>query len=522
MTNKILIKRSAVKGKVPTTTDLEVGELAINFPDSKIYTQEPGGTIIEVGAGLPTDLIGQLTNDGAGTLSWKPADWATIVGKPLVFPPALPMDAIGQLTNDGAGALTWTAEVTWPTLLNKPAVFPPTIGNTAVTAAAGDHTHAMHDLTDLPADSIGMLMNDGTGMFSWFPMPSSGMKFVGAVTPATLPAAAASNAGDFIVFSTGGVVGALTVKAGDMGVYDGGKWDIIENAQDLNAYLLKPAVDASGFLHRSGGGTLAWTKTPTATSLGVGTGTVGTTIASTPTGFTLTDIKSGLMRLGIDASGKITIGDLGGTGIRMVVASPSGDLQTQAIPTWSTLAGKPANLLSQAGGLVKDYLPVGASASSIKDSGIKYLAKVMTIPAGGKLGVGVTPTQACQVAGNIYCTGDVVAFYSDIRLKEITGSLDGALSKVNQLEGFTYIPNELAYKVGAVEPDDRVERVGLAAQDVQKVCPQAVKGAPFDEGEDGKSKSGQDYITVDYAKLVPLLVESIKELTAKVELLENK
>ena len=42
-----------------------------------------------------------------------------------------------------------------------------------------------------------------------------------------------------------------------------------------------------------------------------------------------------------------------------------------------------------------------------------------------------------------------------------------------------------------------------------------------DDGEGG-SVSGEDYLTVDYARLVPLLIESIKQLSAEIEELKSK
>jgi hypothetical protein len=53
---------------------------------------------------------------------------------------------------------------------------------------------------------------------------------------------------------------------------------------------------------------------------------------------------------------------------------------------------------------------------------------------------------------------------------------------------------------------------------VQKVLPHIVKPAPFDIDDiNKKSKSGKDYLTIQYEKIVPLLLEAIKELKAEVE-----
>ena len=62
---------------------------------------------------------------------------------------------------------------------------------------------------------------------------------------------------------------------------------------------------------------------------------------------------------------------------------------------------------------------------------------------------------------------------------------------------------------------DKKEQVGVIAQEVEKVLPQIVVPAPFDIAQDADgneySKSGENYKTVQYDKLVPLLIEAIKE-----------
>jgi hypothetical protein len=58
MTNRVRIKRSAVPGKVPTTADLELGELAINTFDGRAFTKKDDGTASVVGIGTVTSVSG--------------------------------------------------------------------------------------------------------------------------------------------------------------------------------------------------------------------------------------------------------------------------------------------------------------------------------------------------------------------------------------------------------------------------------------------------------------------------------
>lgn len=131
------------------------------------------------------------------------------------------------------------------------------------------------------------------------------------------------------------------------------------------------------------------------------------------------------------------------------------------------------------------------------------------------LGVG---TGASGTAGQIRATNSITAFYSDRRLKTEIGKIENALDKIESLTGVIYTQNKLAEEFGY---NDYEEQVGLYAQDVQAVQPQAVKPAPFDIAEDGTSKTGQNYLTVQYEKLIPLLVEGIKELRSEIKALKG-
>ena len=133
------------------------------------------------------------------------------------------------------------------------------------------------------------------------------------------------------------------------------------------------------------------------------------------------------------------------------------------------------------------------------------------------LGVG---TGASGTGGEIRATNNVTAFYSDKRLKDIIGPINNALYKVSKISGIYYTQNKLAESFGY---NNYEQQVGVIAQEIQEVLPEAVKFAPFDrEMKDGKevSKSGEEYLTVQYEKVVPLLIEAIKELQERVKRLE--
>jgi hypothetical protein len=122
--------------------------------------------------------------------------------------------------------------------------------------------------------------------------------------------------------------------------------------------------------------------------------------------------------------------------------------------------------------------------------------------------------------GNYYGTGDVTAYYSDERLKTKINTITDAIEKIKSLEGFVYVENDLARSLGYT---NQKEQAGVSAQQIQAVLPQAVSLAPFDMqgvAETGEvvSKTGENYLTVKYDRIVPLLIEGIKEQQGQIEL----
>ena len=138
----------------------------------------------------------------------------------------------------------------------------------------------------------------------------------------------------------------------------------------------------------------------------------------------------------------------------------------------------------------------------------------------GSLGIGTAPS---GVTGEIRVTNNITAYYSDLRLKTNIETIPDALNKVAQIRGVTFINNSEAAKYGYTKTHTQV---GVIAQEVAQVLPEIVVPAPFDIGQhsDGTeySLSGENYKTVQYDKLVPLLIEAIKELKQELDLLKGK
>ncbi len=129
------------------------------------------------------------------------------------------------------------------------------------------------------------------------------------------------------------------------------------------------------------------------------------------------------------------------------------------------------------------------------------------------LGVGTSPS---GTTGEILATNNITAFSSDKRLKETIVPIQDPLSKLSTISGYTYRWNiDKCNQVG-FKPVD-IPEVGVLAQEINEVLPEAIKPAPFDRDKDGNSVSGDNYLTVQYEKIVPLLIECIKAQQTQID-----
>ena len=183
-------------------------------------------------------------------------------------------------------------------------------------------------------------------------------------------------------------------------------------------------------------------------------------------------------------------------------------------------------IYSQACGIGPYNVGIGTQCSANANPAyildVNGTARISSLTVLNSIGVNTpTPNYTLEVNGNLGVTGDISAMYSDDRLKTRINVLDHALDKISRLTAFTYKNNDVAKSYGFT---DDITRVGLSAQDVGSVLPEAVRMAPFDKKIVNNvecSKSGNNYITVQYEQLVPLLVTAVQELKAMIDELKK-
>jgi len=114
-----------------------------------------------------------------------------------------------------------------------------------------------------------------------------------------------------------------------------------------------------------------------------------------------------------------------------------------------------------------------------------------------------------QFLGNISgsqieASGDIIAFgSSDRNLKDNIQPIENSLEKIDKIGGYTFVwnDNQSTYKG---------KDIGVVAQEIQEILPEIV------------ATRANGYLGVKYEKIVPLLIESIKELKKEVEDIKQK
>jgi len=246
--------------------------------------------------------------------------------------------------------------------------------------------------------------------------------------------------------------------------------------------------------------------------LSLGSSIVNTDISASAA---IADTKLGTISTALKVSNSATTATNANTALAIVARDASGNFSAGTIT--ATLTGNVTGNTSGSSGSCTGNSATATLATTATTANALNTANNYQV---NSLGIG---TAASTTAGEIRATNNITAYYSDERLKNFIGKISNSLEKVNSLNGYYYKENSTAKELGY--NNDSVQ-VGISAQEVEKILPEIVTLAPIDCSTDSEgktiSKTGQNYKTVYYEKLIPLLIEAIKELSSEIEKLKHK
>ena len=244
------------------------------------------------------------------------------------------------------------------------------------------------------------------------------------------------------------------------------------------------------------------------TKITVATGSINVNESNIATN--VTNIATNLSKITV-ATGSINVNETA------IAALNAKTLVSSSLQLASDISGSITATSASFANTINDITVTGAlhavSASYAISSSHSEVADAVTFNNGlttdadtqfDSIGIG---TAASGTTGEIRATGDITAFYSsDERLKENFKNLDGALDKVNKIGGYEFDWKDGIEDVVSKKGHD----IGVKAQELQAQYPELVH-----ERDNG-------FLAVDYVKLNAVLIEAVKELTARVVELEKR
>ena len=153
-------------------------------------------------------------------------------------------------------------------------------------------------------------------------------------------------------------------------------------------------------------------------------------------------------------------------------------------------------------------LGFGTAATSFTIGATPTISQRMVITSQGNVGIGTnSPTVSLQVAGDIIANS--IAGSSDVRFKTNIFPIENSLEKVLQLRGVTF---DWKIKEFPSRKFSNKKAMGFIAQEVEQVVPEVVQN----------ENNAEAYKSVQYDKMVALLVEAIKEQQQQIEQLKKE
>ena len=221
---------------------------------------------------------------------------------------------------------------------------------------------------------------------------------------------------------------------------------------------------------------------------------------------------NGIERVAIDSSGNVGIGGSPEGNAKLDIKM-SGVSQYLKIERSSSTGRSQIQLANESGTELWRFGLTGGGSEDFEFwdgsfSHLKFDRSANSAEFGGSVGINVTPS---GTSGRLDCSNDVVAYStSDKRLKENIKPLENSLDKVMKISGVEFDWKPLTKEEKKTIHGNEGHDVGVIAQEIEEVLPEVV--TTRDTG----------YKAVKYEKIVPLLIEAIKEQQQQINELKEK
>ncbi len=499
MATKIVTKNSSTASAVPTASDLVQGELAVNVADKRLFTEDNGGSIVELGTNPSTIDINAGSIDGTaiGASSASTGAFTTLTATGLtVDTDTLYVDSTNNRVGIGTsspGRSLHVYESNTPTL----ATFQNDGGEALIRLQSANNSQGIIEFGDPQDGNQGRLVynHSGSYMSMWtadserMRINSSGNVGIGTSSPLKTLVVNENDSECVVLIDSS--------DTGTAGVYLGGQSDtikagIILNNSD-NSLQLRGYNNAERMRINSSGNVGIGTTSPseklqvegTVSATGIKIGANGTDINSTFLGASsLIAFKcNGTERMRIDSSGNLLVGTTsGGAKFRVSGSAVSGRV--------ATIQGNTSGDLGNAALLVGKY----DNNNSTSQVYVQFSMNNDSTASGQ-----INANGASQVA---------FGSWSDRRLKENITDLTSQLENIKSLR-----PVEFDY----IEAEGGGHQLGFIAQEVEEIYPDLV-------GERSDGMKTLSNLGKWEARLVKAIQEQqtlIESLTARIAALEE-
>ena len=384
-------------------------------------------------------------------------------------------------------------------------------GNASITATVGNdsHSHTGSTLSDIAVSNLAasavqtsaeLFSDDDTSLMTSAAIQDKILSYgyttnVGTITGVTAGSGLTGGGASGSVTLNVGAGTGISVAADTVGLATAGA-----GAATYSSGISALTVDAYGRVTSVTGSAGYTTNTGTVTSVAAGSYLTGGTITTSGTlAVDATSANTASKVVARDASGNFSAGTitatLSGNASTATTATTAGSCSGNAATATTLATARTINGVSFNGSAnitVEPYIEDDESTAATR-----YLVFTDSTTAGYKRlnedsALSYNPSTNALTAGSFSAS-------SDENLKKDIAVVGGALDKLFQLRGveFTWKEND-------------VRSAGVIAQDVEKVLPQAV------------NTTEKGYKTVQYDALHAVLIEAVKELTARVKELEAK